>query len=175
MNKAEKIEFVDDLKTSFAKAKGLFAADFRGLTVAEVTSLRFELKKSNSDLKVVKNRLALRAMDTMDASEFKKHFDHMTAVVISHGDVSQGAKAVTKFAKDNNKFKIKAGYVEGKVVSLAEIKALATLPSREELLAKLLGTLVAVPTGFVRVLNGVPSKWVYLIDAIRRQKEEKGG
>jgi large subunit ribosomal protein L10 len=175
MNKAEKVEFIDDLKASLASAKGLFAADFRGLTVAEVTSLRFELKKAKSDLKVVKNRLALRAMENMDAPEFKKHFDYMTAVVISHGDVAQGAKAVTKFAKDNTKFKLKAGYVEGKVINLADIKALSTLPSREELLAKLLGTLMAVPTGFVRVLNGVPSKWVYLIDAIRRQKEEKGG
>lgn len=175
MNRAERQQSVEDLKDTFGKAKGLFTTDFRGLTVEEVTKLRFELKKADTDLKVVKNRLALRALEGQDVPEFKKQFDYMTAVAISRKDPSASAKALTKFAKDNDKLKLKGALLEGKVVSLADIKALAQLPSKQELLAKLLGTLVAVPTGFVRVLNGVPAKWVYVLEAIRRQKEEKGG
>lgn len=175
MNRAERQQSVVDLKESFTKAKGAFTADFRGLTVEEVTKLRFELKKNDTDLKVVKNRLAIRALEGQDLPEFKKQFDYMTAVAFSWKDPSAGAKALTKFAKDNDKLKIRGGLVEGKVINLNDIKTLANLPSKPELLAKLLGTLMAVPTGFVRVLNGVPSKWVYLLDAMKRQKEQKGG
>lgn len=177
MNRAEKAESINELTTSFKKAKGIFVADYRGLPVADITALRFELKKATTDLKVVKNRIALRALDGTgaDYGAFKTSFDHMTAVALSFGDVSASAKAITKFAKENDKLKIRAGYVEGKAVSLADVKALASLPSKNELLAKLLGTLVAVPTGFVRVLNGVPSKWVYLLQALKEKKEKAGG
>lgn len=175
MNRTQRQQSVENLKESFTKAKGVFTADYRGLTVEEVTKLRFELKKAETDLKVVKNRLALRALQDKDVPEFKKNFDFMTAVALSYKDPTSGAKALTKFAKENDKLKLKGGLVEGKVVSLAQIKALAQLPSKQELLAKLLGTLVAVPTGFVRVLNGVPAKWVFVLEAIRKQKAEKGG
>lgn len=173
MNRAEKIESANELKDCFDRANGIFVADYRGLPVADITALRFELKKSSTDLRVVKNRIALRALDKPEYTDsFKKSFDHMTAVAVSYGDVSAAAKSLTKFAKENDKLKLKLGWAEGKEVSANGIKALATLPSRPELLAKLLGTLQAVPTGFVRVLNGVPSKWVYLLDAIKRNKEQ---
>lgn len=175
MNRAEKQQNVEELKDIFGRAKGVFSADFRGLTVEEITKLRFELKKADMDFKVVKNRLALRALEGKDYPEFKKQFDYMTGIAVSYGDASAGAKALTKFAKDNERLKLKGGLVDGKVVTPNDIKALAQLPSKQELLAKLLGTLVAVPTGFVRVLNGVPSKWVYLLEAIRREKAAKGG
>lgn len=173
MNKAEKIESAKELKECFDKASGIFVADYRGIPVADITSFRFELKKSKTDLKVVKNRIALRALDKPEYTDnFKKQFDHMTAVALVYGDVSSAAKAVTKFAKENDKIKLRLAWVEGKEVSLDGIKALATLPSKQELLAKLLGTLVAVPTGFVRVLNGVPTKWVYALEALRKKKEQ---
>jgi large subunit ribosomal protein L10 len=175
VNRAEKAESIKELTESFKSAKGIFVADYRGLPVADITALRFELKKNQTDLKVVKNRMALRALDASgDYGAFKTNFDHMTAVALSFGDVSASAKAITKFAKENDKLKIRAGYIEGKVISLADVKALASLPSRNELLAKLLGTFVAVPSGFVRVLNGVPSKWVYLLQALKEKKEKAG-
>jgi len=175
VNRAEKLESTTELKAAFQKAKGIFVADFRGLPVADITILRFELKKASTDFKVVKNRLALRALEGNESyGAFKGHFDHMTAVALSYGDVSSGAKALTKFAKENEKLRIRGAFVEGKVVSLADVKALASLPSRNELLAKLLGTLVAVPTSFVRVLNGVPSKWVYMLQALKEKKEKDG-
>lgn len=174
MNRAEKVESAKELSECFTKAKAIYVSDFRGITVEQITKFRFELKKSNTDLKVVKNRIALRAMaDKNYDGAFKAHFDYMSAVALNYGDPSACAKSLTKFAQDCDKVKIKGGLVEGKVVNLAQIKALSNLPSRNELLAKLLGTLNAVPTGFVRVLNGVPSKWVYLLDALKRQKEGK--
>ncbi len=173
MNRAEKIESAKELRESFSKASGIFVADFRGIPVADITAFRFELKKTKTDLKVVKNRIALRALDAPQYTDkFKSQFDHMTAVGLSYGDVSAAAKAMTKFAKENDKIKLRLAWVEGKEISLDGIKALATLPSKPELLAKLLGTFVAVPTGFVRVLNGVPSKWVYLLEALRKKKEQ---
>lgn len=175
MNRAEKIESANELGKCFDKAKAIYVSDFRGITVEQITKFRFELKKSNTDLKVVKNRIALRAMEGKNFDgAFKTQFDYMTAIALNYGDPSACAKALTKFAADCDKIKIKGGLVEGKVVSLAQIKALSNLPSRNELLAKLLGTINAVPTGLVRVLNGVPSKWVYLLDAVKRQKETKG-
>ncbi len=172
MNKAQKQESITELKDAFTKAAGVFVTDYRGLPVADMTALRFELKKAKTDYKVVKNRLALRALDKPDLDGFKAHFDHTTAVALSYGDVAQAAKAITKFAKDNDKLKIRGALVEGKVISIEQVKALANMPSKPELLAKLLGTLVAVPTGFVRVLNGVPSKWVYLLQAMKDKKEK---
>lgn len=171
MNRAEKIQKADELREVFQKARGIFIADYRGLKVDQLTELRFALKKSGADFKVVKNRIALRAFEPEIAQALEKNFDEMTGVAISYDDVAAGAKALTGFAKSNDKLKLRAGYVEGRVVSISEIKALSELPSREELLAKLLGTLQAVPAGLVRVLNAVPSGWVNVLDSIRRKKE----
>lgn len=175
MKKAEKIELTKELKNDFDAAKGLFIADYRGLSVEKITRLRFALHKSKTKLRVVKNRLALKALEGSPAvDQIKTHLDFMSAVAIANGDVAAAAKALTEFAKENEQLKIRAGLLEGKVLDLNQVKALSKLPSREELLAKLLGALQGVPAGFVRVLNGVPSKWVYLLEAIRRQKEQKG-
>jgi large subunit ribosomal protein L10 len=175
VNRAQKQESVVQLKQTFDTAKAIFSADYRGLTVEDITKLRFELKKVGTDFKVVKNRIALRALEGRELPEFRKQFDYMTGIAITHDDPSAGAKALTSFAKTNDKLKLKGALVEGRECSLNDIKALAQLPSKPELLAKLLGTLVAVPTGFVRVLNGVPANWVYVLEAIRKQKADKGG
>ena len=173
MNRAEKTKAEENLRERFKTSSGVFVTDYQGLTVADITALRFELKKTKTDLKVVKNRMALRALNAPEyTTGFKTHFDRMTAIALVDGDVSAAAKAVTKFAKENDKFKIRGGWVEGKEVSVDGIKALSTLPSRPELLAKLLGTWLAVPQGFVRVLNGVPAKWVYVLEAIKQKKSQ---
>ena len=173
MNRQEKADSVSDLKTKFGKAKAVIVSDFRGMTVADITTLRFELKKASTDLQVVKNRLAIRALEGHPAASneaYTKLYDYMSAVAFVYGDPSATAKTLTKFATDHKELQIKGGLVEGRAVSLNDIKALSKLPSRNELIAKLLGTLNAVPTGWVRVLNGIPSKWVYLLEAVRKQK-----
>jgi len=174
MNRAEKIQITEELKDKFGGADAIFISDFRGLKVNELTSLRFELRKVGSEFKVVKNRMAVRALKPELMDQLSPHFDDMTAVTVTRGDVASSAKILTKFAKINENLKLRAGLVEGKVVSLAEIRALSLLPSRQELLAQLLRAWAAVPTGFVRVLNAVPSGWVSVLDALRREKETKG-
>lgn len=170
MNRAEKIQKTEELKEVFDKAEGFFIADFKGLPVSLLTSLRFELKKTGAEFRVVKNRLALRALKPETAEQLNSKFDEMTGVAVSYRDIAAGAKTLSAFAKANDKFKLRAGFVEGRLINVAEIKALSELPSREELLAKLLGTFNAVPTGLVRVLNAIPSGWVNVLDAIKRNK-----
>lgn len=176
MNRAEKIKRTEVLKDEFDKASAIFIADYRGIEVNQLTELRKELNKCETKFAIVKNRLALRALSEKHKG-IEEHFDYTTAVALNFGDVASAAKALTNFAKDNEQLKFKGGWVEGKTVSLAELKALATLPSREELLASLMGTLLNVPGGFVRVLNGVPSKFVYLLAALKdkKQQEENNG
>lgn len=171
MNRAEKVKVADELRECFQKAQGVFIADYRGLKVSQLTELRFALKKSGAEFKIVKNRLALRALEPEVAKQLEKSFDDMTGVALSYGDVAAGAKTLTGFAKTNDKLKLRAGFVEGRVISTADIKALSELPSREDLLAMLLGALQGVPAGFVRVLNAVPGGFVNVLDALKRKKE----
>lgn len=174
MKRAEKEKTVEDLSQAFTQAQAFFITDFRGLKVKNLTELRFELKKCQSDFKVVKNRLALRALEPEIAKSLEEHFDSTTSVAISYGDFVSVAKALKEFSKANKALQIKGGFVEGKVVSPEEVNRLAELPSREELLAKLLATWEAVPTNFVRALHAVPTKWAHLLEAIRKKKEEAG-
>jgi large subunit ribosomal protein L10 len=174
MNKAEKIEKTEQLKKEFEEADAVFVSDYRGLQANTLLKLRFELNKSGSRFKIVKNRMALRALKEDVAKDMESHFDNMTAVTIAKGDVAASAKTLTKFAKDNEALKIRAGILEQKVISLAEIKALSTLPSREQLLGQLLSVWNQVPTGFVRVLNAIPGGWVNVLDSLKRKKESEG-
>lgn len=172
MNRTEKAQQVDTLKDEFGSATAVFISDYRGLTATELTELRMELRKSKTNFKVIKNRLALRALEGGLSKDLETTFDDTTAVSVSTGDIAAGAKTLTSFAKTHEKLVLKAGILDGKVISIEEIRALSTLPSREELLAKLLSTWNAVPTGLVRVLNAMPSGWVNVLDALKRKKEE---
>lgn len=178
MKKAEKTKKIEEFTESLEKARAVFISDYKGLKVNDVTTLRLSLRKADTHLKVVKNRLALRAfknLKTKDLNAIQNHVTEMTAVAMSFGDVVSGAKSLNEFAKDHEQVKLRGGWVEGKIVSLTEIKALAKLPSKKELIGKIVWILAEVPAGFVRVLSAVPAKWVYLLEAIKRQKEQKGG
>lgn len=174
MNKTQKVEAVAALRKDFEESHAVYLSDYRSLKVNDLTELRKELRKNDSNFQVVKNRLALRAVDEGLAKELEPHFDNMTAVTFAKGDIAGSAKALTQFAKTNENLKIKAGILDGKVISMQEIKALSDLPSREQLLGQLAAVWNAVPTGFVRVLNAVPNGFVNVLDALKRQKEEKG-
>jgi large subunit ribosomal protein L10 len=170
-NKAKKVEYGNELREEFGAADALYIADFRGITVIDLTKLRFELKKVGASFKVVKNRIALRALDAALADQLQKTFDEMTAVAIVQGDIAAAAKTLLNFAKTNTKLKVRGGILEGRILSSNDVKALSNLPSRQQLLGQLVGLWASVPTGFVRVLNGVPSGWVNVLDSLRRKKE----
>lgn len=174
MNKESKQQVVTELHEKLLKAKAVFLADFRGMSVEQATTLRNELRKASVEYKVVKNTLLELASRETDSAVLAEHYAGPTAVAMTYDDPVSAAKVLSKFAKEfekQNTFKLKAAVLSGKAISIAEIQALADLPSREVLLAKLLGTIQAPTSNFVGVLAAVPGSFVRALNAIKCQKE----
>jgi len=171
MPRKEKELIVDDLSDKIKTTNGVVLTDYQGLTVAEISELRAKLRPLKCEYKVIKNTLSKLALKKAGVADFEKYFKGPTAVAIQMGDPVSSSKVLIDFSKEHAKLKFKAGLLGGKILSIEDIKALANLPSREALIAKLLGTMNAPITSFVRVLNAVPSSLVYVLEAIRKQKE----
>ena len=157
---------VSEVQTRLAGAQAVIVAEYRGLNVERVTQLRSKARKSGVYLRVLKNTLARRAIK---GTPFEKLSEQMVGPLmygISQDPVA-GAKVLSEFAKENEQFVIKAGAMPNAVMSVQEIKALAQLPSRAQLLATLLGTLQAPMAKLVRTLNEVPGKFVRTLAAYR--------
>jgi large subunit ribosomal protein L10 len=172
LNIEDKKEVVAEVSAQLAKAQAVVIAEYRGLPVEAITILRREARASGVYLRVVKNSLARRAVK---GTPFEKLADHM-AGPLAYGissDPVAAAKVLHGYAKKNDKLVIKGGALPGQVMSAKEVGSLATLPSREELLAKLLGTMQAPIAKFVQTLNEVPSKFVRAVAAVRDQKEKQ--
>ncbi len=170
MNRTEKQKEVEKFSEKMQKSKSCIFADYRGLTVAQMTDLRQKLYQEKSTINVVKNRLAKRAIKSLSIEGLDEFFKGPTAVASSYADPVSPAKILVKFAKDNEKLKIKAGYMDGKILDLNIIRELASLPSREILLAKMLGSMSAPATNLVGVLSALPRQLVQVINAIKEQK-----
>ena len=171
LNLEGKKEVVAEVSTRLVKAKAVILAEYRGLPVEAITVLRARARKDGVYLRVLKNTLARRAVQ---GTPFEKLADQMVgplAYGISEDPVA-AAKVLFTYAKGNDKFVIKGGAMANYVMNAKEIGNLATMPSREELLAKVLGTMQAPVTKFVQTLNEVPSKFVRTLAALRDQKEK---
>ena len=169
----QKQAMVSEVATKLQGAQAVIVAEYRGLNVERVTQLRSKARKSGVYLRVLKNTLARRAIK---GTPFEKLSEQMVGPLmygISQDPVA-GAKVLSEFAKENELFVIKAGAMPNAVMSVQEIKALASLPSREELIAKLLGTMQAPMAKLVRTLNEVPGKFVRTVAAYRDSKEKSG-
>jgi large subunit ribosomal protein L10 len=174
LNKESKQQVVTELHDKLQRAKAVFLADFRGMNVGKATELRNELRKAAVEYKVVKNTLLELASRDTDKESLQPHFVGPTAVALSYDDPVAAAKVLSRFAKElQATFKLKAGVLTGKPITVGDIQALADLPSREVLLAKLLGTMQAPTASFVGVLAAVPGSFVRALDAIKNQKEGK--
>lgn len=171
MNRTEKSNEVSKLKQRFEKAKAMFFADYRGLTVAEVTELRQKLYAQQSAMKVVKNRLAKLAFKDLNVEGMDPFLKGPTAIASSDADAVVPAKILVEFAKTHEKLQLRAGYMDGVVLDVKSIIALAKLPSREVLLSKMLGSLKAPANNLVNVLAAVPRGLVTALAAIRDSKE----
>ncbi len=169
----KKEEKVAQLKERFLSSKGLILVDFQGINVADVTDLRNRVREVGGYMEVVKNTLASRAAEPLECQELMEFFKGPTAVVSTEGDAVALAKVLSEFAKDNDNLNIKAGIIEGSFCTVDDVVKISTLPSKEVLLAKLLGTLQAPTAGFVRVLSGVMSGLVTVLNAIKEQKEKE--
>jgi large subunit ribosomal protein L10 len=153
------------------RAKAVFLADFRGMSVDKATTLRNELRGASVEYKVFKNTLLDRAAQGTDMECISPYLTGPTSIAISYDDPVSAAKVLSKFAKDpQGKFVLKAGVLSGKLLDVKQIQALAELPSREVLLAKMLGSMQAPATNFVGVLAALPGSLVRALDAIRAQK-----
>lgn len=167
----EKEAAVAALKEKLTKARGAVVADYRGLTVAQDTVLRRKLREAGVEYRVVRNTFTRIAVRELGLEEMLPYLEGPTSLAVSFTDPVAPAKVLSEFAKENKDFTIKAGLVEGKVIDLEGVKALASLPSREVLLAKLLGSMQAPLSGLVNVLQGSIRNLVYVLDGVRRQKE----
>jgi large subunit ribosomal protein L10 len=166
-----KQQITEDLHDRFARSVIIVLTDYKGLDVTTINDLRRKLRESDIEYQVVKNTLLVRAAENTDIALIKDHFKGPSAVAISYDDPVAPAKVLTQFAKDNKKLEIKVGVLNGKVLDVQAIKALAALPSREVMLAHVLSTLNAVPTSFVRVMAEIPRSLLNVLTAIKDQKE----
>jgi len=173
LNIDEKKAVVAEVSAEIAKAQGIFVAEYRGLGVGSMTELRAKARKSGVYLRVLKNTLARRAVA---GTPFEKLAEQMVGPLVYgiSSDPVATAKVLNEFAKANEKLVIKAGAMPNALITAKEVKALASMPSREQLIAQLLGTMQAPIAQFVRTLNEVPSRFARTLAAVRDLKERAG-
>jgi large subunit ribosomal protein L10 len=171
LNLEEKQAVVAEVAARLQGAQTVIVAEYRGLDVERITQLRAKARKSGVYMRVLKNTLARRAVK---GTPFEKLAEKMVGPLMYgiSADPVAGAKVISEFAKDNELFVIKAGAMPGSLMSDKDVKALAQLPSREELLAKLMGTMQAPVAKLVRTMNEVPGKFVRTLAALRDAKEK---
>lgn len=170
MKRKEKEAIVGEIRQKLKTSQGTFLADYKGLSVASLSKMRRELRKANSELKVIKNTLLRIAADGTDSDVLKEHMKGPTAVIFAKGDVVQAAKVLISMAKEFKELKLKGGQISGRFLDEDTIKRLSEIPSREVLLSQTLGVLQAVPASLVRVLAGVMVKFLNVLRAIEAQK-----
>ena len=173
MEKAAKQEEIKNLTDKFSRSVACFVADYKGMNVEQVTTLRKEMSgHKDVEMKVVKNTLALRALGTQPySSALADSLVGTNAIVFAYGDPSAPAKSLVKFATEFEHLKIKTGVLKGNKMNEAQIKALASLPSREVLIAKAMGSMNAPASNLVGVLAAVPRSVLNVLVAVQKQKE----
>ena len=166
----EKVAVVDEFMKKVQSSKSAVVTGYSGLTVEEVTDLRAKLFHAKVEYHVVKNNLARIALNKANVTVLDDLLVGPTAIALAMEDAVAPARVLSKFAKDHDKLSLKGGFMDGKLITVQDIKAMANLPSREVLLAKMLGSMQSPITGFVRVLAGPASKLVYALNAIAQAK-----
>ena len=153
-----KKQLVESIKSNLSDAKSIIFVDYRGITVAEDTALRKEFRENNVSYKVFKNRLLTRALDELGIKDYDaKMFEGTTAVAYSTDEVAP-AKVFCKHAKDINKMAVKFGIVNGQILPKEQVEELSKIPSKDVLIAMLLGTLNAPISAMARALNAIAEK-----------------
>lgn len=170
MPTARKETAIEQLKARLSQSGNLFFTNYAGLTVDEITRLRGELRKDGSTYSVAKNTLFSIAAGDELAKQIEQFLHGPTAVVFAGKDPVAPAKALKKFSDDVKPIEVKAAIIEGRIVDAAQVKALAALPSREELIAKMVGSIASPLRGLITVLSGNQSGLVRVLNAIREQK-----
>ena len=168
-----KKEVVSEITEKMKNSKSFIVTDYRGLNVAQVTKLRAELRNAGIEYRVLKNTLMTIAADDIGLEGIQDYFKGPTAVAFGVEDAVAPAQILAKFAKQYEALEIKAGILEGKFINAEEIKALADLPSREVLLAKLANVLQSPIAGLANVLQGPIRKFGYALVEVQKLKEQE--
>jgi len=175
LGKSSKIKAVKEFSKVLHDGQGFVLLNNRGLSVEDATNLRAKCRENNVRLKVMKNRLFKRALTQaqIDPEQFGDLLKDQTIIAVGMEDPVTPAKVVSEFLKDHEgKMEVKGGFIEGRVVDAAAVDALSKLPGRDELLAKMLGSMQAPVQNVVYALHQSVSKVVYAVDAYRRKQEE---
>ncbi|MBU0686690.1 MAG: 50S ribosomal protein L10 [Candidatus Margulisbacteria bacterium] len=168
----KKVKEVQALKEKLEKSVTCVVTDYKGMSVAQISELRKKLRESQVEYKVVKNTLFLRALKEAGISGLDEHITGPVAVAFSNVDPVSPAKVLIDYFEENEKPLVKAGIVEEKLADIKLLTHLAQLPSRDELIAKVVGGIKGPLQGLVLVLSGLPRKLVYALNEI---KNKKGG
>lgn len=168
--KAFKSEKIDEIKSKIEKAQIAILTEYKGLTVEEITKLRREIQKGDGDYMVTKNTLAKIAIKNTPYEILSDSLKGSTAIAFGFNDQVSSAKAVANFIKNTKKGTILGGVMDGKLLSTKEVEAISKLPSKEELIAKMLGSINSPATGIVGSINAVMSKLTRTMAAVRDSK-----
>lgn len=161
------------LKEEFSDTSNALVISFEGLSVEKDWELRNSLRAAELKYRVVKNTLGRVAVEQTPLEPLKDHFKGMTAIAYSKNDPVGLAKVLSKFAKDNAQMTFKAGVVEGRIINVKDIDALASMPSKEELISKLMYVINAQAQGIAVALNGVARNLAIVVDQIAKKKSEQ--
>ncbi|HOT42531.1 MAG TPA: 50S ribosomal protein L10 [Syntrophorhabdaceae bacterium] len=172
LEKAKKQKVVAELAEKLRQMNSMFLTEYSGMTVAQMTRLRKELRNVGVDFSVIKNSLLTIASQGTKAEPLKDYFTGPNAIVGIYKDPVSAAKVIAGFSKDVPHLKLKAGFLGDQVLTPADILKLATLPTRDVLIAKLFGLLKGMPQRLVYVLNGNINKLLLTLNAIKSKKEQ---
>jgi len=173
VDRAEKGKIIEGLKDRAERAQVAIVTDFQGLSVAQLTPLRAKLHEAGCDYQVVKNTLARLAFSQTPHNVLGEKLKYSCAVAFGYDDPVVAAKVVVEFAKKNDKFSVRCASLNGKLLDEAAVKALSDLPSREQLLAQVLGTMNAVPQNFVCLFANVLRGMLNVLSALKEKKEQE--
>jgi large subunit ribosomal protein L10 len=171
MNRSEKGQIIEEVAEQFSRAKGLYFADFNGITVEQVNELRREFRKSNIDYRVVKNTLARKALEQVGG--YDTVYDKLTgptAIAIGYDDPVAPARIIKKFRDKHQKLNLKVCVLEKQVFPGSKLDDISKLPTRPEIIAGILGSIQSPITGVVGAINAVMRDLVSVIDAIEKKK-----
>ena len=163
---------VEAVKKKFESAPNYVFANYRGLTVDQITDLRGQLREKDADFKVIKNRYAKIALEQLQKPDVSEFLIGPTAVALTHDDFSPVVKTLLDFGREHS-VEVKGALIDGNIFDAVQAEKLSRLPSREELLSKLMGTMNAPLQHLMYAMNGVPTKLVRALKAVQEQKEQE--
>ena len=170
MPNAQNQAMMASIKEDLTDVKAVWVVDYRGLSVKEVEGLRRDIREADASMKVYKNTLVRIALKELDMASLDEVLEGPSAFVFCKNDPVASAKALTEFAKDNDKLVIKGGMMDGDFVNAGQFDAVASLPSREQQLAQIAGAISGVARGLAVSINGVPSGLARTIQQVSEQK-----